>query len=218
MGGRWVNDNGVADFTTPEAINAFEYYGRLAREDGPPGATNYHWLQCQSLMASGKAAFWIDSNAFFAQLTDPKQSPVYDKFGFAMLPAGAAGRKPAGGGWLLSIYSKSQHKEAAWYFIEWALNKENSLKAQLIGTPTSRLSAWESEEFKKFDKVPELTKATLDTLKLKGTPSWGPPFVAVGEVRDVLGAVVVTAIEGGDVKAAAQKANEQIKAIRQRTE
>lgn len=218
MGGHWVNDKGASDFTTPEAIKAFEYYGRLAREAGPPGATNYHWLQCQSLLASGKAAFWTDSNIFFAPLLDQKQSPVYDKFGFAMLPAGAAGRKPAGGGWFLSIYSKSKHKDAAWYFIEWAISKESALKAQLIGIPTGRVSAWASDEFKKSDKAPELTKATLDSLKLRGTPSWGPPFVAVGEIRDVLGGVVVVAIEGGDIKAAAQKANEQIKAIRLKTE
>ena len=137
---------------------------------------------------------------------------------FRSLPAGAAGRKPAGGGWFLSIYSKSKQKEAAWYFIQWAISKDNALKAQLAAIPTGRVSAWASEEFKKADKAPELTKATLDSLKLQGTPSWGPPFVAVGEIRDVLGAVVIVAIEGGDVKAAAQKANDQIKVIRAKTE
>lgn len=218
MGGSWVDAKGDPAFSTPEAIKAFEYYGRLAREYGPPGATNYHWLQCQSLLASGKAAFWTDSNIFFAPLVDPKKSPVFDKFGFAMFPAGAAGRKPAGGGWFLSIYQKSKQKEAAWYFIQWAISKDNTLKAQLAAIPTGRVSAWASEEFKKADKVPDLTKATLDTLKLQGTPSWGPPFVAVGEIRDVLGGVVVTAIEGGDVKASGQKANEQIKLIRAKTE
>lgn len=218
MGGSWVDAKGEAAFTTPEAIKAFDYYGRLAREYGPPGATNYHWLQCQGLLAAGSAAFWTDSNIFFAPLLDPKKSTVSDKFGFAMLPAGAAGRKPAGGGWFLSTYAKSKHKEAAWYFIQWAISKDNALKAQLASIPTGRVSAWASEEFKKTDKAPELTKATLDSLKLSGTPSWGPPFVAVGEIRDVLGGVVIVAIEGGDVKAAAQKANDQIKVIRTKTE
>lgn len=218
MGGNWVDAKGDPAFTTPEAIKAFEYYGRLAREYGPPGATNYHWLQCQGLLASGNAAFWTDSNIFFAPLLDPKKSSVADKFGFAVMPAGPAGRKPAGGGWFLSMYSKSQRKDAAWYFMQWAVSKENALKAQLAAIPTARLSAWSSEDFKKTDKAPELTKATLDSLKLANTPSWGPPFVAVGEIRDVLGGVVVVAIEGGDVKAAAQKANDQIKAIRAKTE
>lgn len=218
MGGNWVDAKGNPAFTTAEAIRAFEYYGRMAREYGPPGAANYHWLQCQGQVAAGNAAFWTDSNIFFATLLDPAKSPVADKFGFAMLPAGPGGRKPAGGGWFLSIYSKSKSKEAAWQFIQWATNKENALKAQLASIPTARLSAWNADAFKKQDKAPELTKATLDSLNLKGTPSWGPPFVAVGEIRDVLGAAVVTAIEGGDVKAAAGKANEQIQAIRKKTE
>jgi multiple sugar transport system substrate-binding protein len=218
MGGSWVDTKGDPAFTTPEAIKAFEYYGRLAREYGPPGATNYHWLQCQSLVAGGNAAFWTDSNVFFGPLLDPKKSAVSDKFGFAMLPAGSAGRKPAGGGWFLSIYSKSAHKDAAWYFLQWAISKDNALKAQLAQIPTARVSAWNSDEFKKSDKAPDLTRATLDTLKLPGTPSWGPPFVAVGEIRDVLGGVVIVAIEGGDVKTAAAKANEQIKVIRSKTE
>jgi multiple sugar transport system substrate-binding protein len=218
MGGQWVDAKGNPDFTSPAALKAFDYYGRMAREYGPPGAANFHWLQCQSQMAAGHAAFWTDSNIFMATLLDPSKSAVADKIGFAMLPAGPGGRKPAGGGWYLSIYSKSKHKQAAWTFIQWAVSKENALKAQLAAIPTARISAWSSEEFRKADKSPELTRATLDSLKLKDTPSWGPPFVAVGEIRDVLGAVVVTAIEGGDIKVAAAKADEQIQAIRKKTE
>lgn len=218
MGGNWVDSKGDPAFTTPEAIKAFEYYGRITRESGSPGAENLHWLQCQNLFASGKAGFWLDSNIFYAPFLDPAKSKVVDDVGFAVMPAGSAGRKPAGGGWYLSISSKSKSKEAAWYFIQWAVSKENALKAQLVAIPTGRLSAWEAPAFKQSDKAPELTKATLDSLKLTGTPSWGPPFVAVGEIRDVLGAVVVTAIQNGDIKAAAEKAQTQIQAIRQKTE
>lgn len=218
MGGSWVDKKGDPAFTTPEAIKAFEYYGRLSRDSGPPGIENYHWLQCQNLFASGKAGFWTDSNIFYAPFLDPAKSKVVDSVGFAVFPAGAGGRKPAGGGWYLSISSKSKNKEPAWYFIEWAVSKENALKAQLAAIPTGRLSAWEAPAFKQSDKAPELTKATLDSLKLKDTPSWGPPFVAVGEIRDVLGAAVVTAIQNGDIKAAAEKTQSQIQAIRQKTE
>jgi multiple sugar transport system substrate-binding protein len=218
MGGSWADKNGNPAFTTPEAIKAFDYYGRITREAGTPGAENLHWLQCQNQMAAGKAGFWLDSNIFYATLLDPEKSKVANDIGFAVLPAGSAGHKPAGGGWYLSISAKSKNKEAAWYFIQWAVSKKNALGAQLAAIPTGRLSAWQSPEFVKADKSPELTKATLDSLKLKGTPSWGPPFVAVGEIRDVLGAVVVTAIQNGDVKAAAEKAQTQIQAIRQKTE
>jgi multiple sugar transport system substrate-binding protein len=218
MGGSWADGQGNPALATPAAIKAFEYYGRLTREDGPPGGVNYHWLQCQSLMASGKAAMWTDSNIFAATLLNPAKSPVADKFSFAVFPAGPGGRKPAGGGWYLSIYSKSQHKDAGWMFMQWAISKRNALAAQLAAIPTARLSAWQAPEFRKQDKAPELTQATLDSLKLKDTPSWGPPWVAIGEIRDVIGAVVVTAIQGGDIKAAAEKCDAQIQDIRKKTE
>jgi multiple sugar transport system substrate-binding protein len=170
-------------------------------------------------MSSGRAAFWIDSNIFYASLLDPKKSQVADKIGFAMLPEGSGGRKPAGGGWYLSIYPKSEHKDAAWYFIQWAVNKANTLGAHVAGIPTARLSAWSSDQFKETDIAPELTQATLQSLQLKNTPSWGPPFVAVGEVRDVIGALVVTAIQGSnDLQSAADAAVTQVQAIRTKTE
>lgn len=218
LGGSWADQNRNPALNTPVAIKAFEFYGRLARDYGPPGVVNYHWFQCQSLFATGKAAMWTDSNIFAAGLLDPAKSQVADKVGFAMFPEGPGGRKPAGGGWYLSIYSKAQNKGPAWYFIQWAVSKENALKAQLKGIPTARISAWQSDEFRKSDKHPDLTKATLDSLKLKGTPSWGPPWVAVGEIRDVIGAVVITAIQGGDIKAAADEAVKQIQTIRDKTE
>ena len=218
MGGSWADQNRNPALATPVALKAFEYYGRLAREYGPPGVVNYHWFQCQSLFATGKAALWTDSNIFAAGLLDPAKSQVADKTGFAVFPEGPGGRKPAGGGWYLSISSKAQNKGPAWYFLQWAVSKENALQAQLRGIPTARLSAWQAEEFRRGDKHPDLTKATLDSLRLKDTPSWGPPWVAVGEIRDVIGAVVITAIQGGDIKTAADKAVEQIQAIREKTE
>lgn len=218
MGGSWADAERRPALETPAALRTFETYGRLAREYGPPGVLNYHWFQCQSLMASGKAAMWTDSNIFAAGLLDPAKSQVADKIGFAVFPEGPGGRKPAGGAWYLSINARSKNTGPAWYFIQWAVSKENALKAQLSGIPTARLSAWQSEEFRKSDKHPDLTRATLDSLKLEDTPSWGPPWVAVGEIRDVIGAAVITAIQGGDVKAAAARATEQIQAIREKTE
>lgn len=218
VGGTWADQNRRPALNTPAALKAFEFYGRLARDYGPPGVVNYHWFQCQSLFATGKAAMWTDSNIFAAGLLDPAKSQVADKVGFAVFPEGPGGRKPAGGGWYLSIYSRSRNMGPAWYFIQWAVSKENVLKAQLKGIPTARVSAWQAEEFQRGDPHPDLTKATLDSLKLKGTPSWGPPWVAVGEIRDVIGAVVITAIQGGDIKGAADKAVEQIQAIREKTE
>lgn len=51
--------------------------------------------------------------------------------GFAPMPT-SKGQEPGSitlaGGWALSIPSNSQHKDEAWEFIKYALNKENSQK------------------------------------------------------------------------------------------
>ena len=217
MGGSWADKDNNPALNTPAALKAFDYYGRMAREYGPPGVVNYHWFQCQNLVASGKAAMWVDSTVQASALFDVKISQVADKMSFAVFPEGPAGRKPAGGSWYLSIHSKSKNKEAAWYFIAWAVGKENSLKAQLHGIPTARISPWVSEAFKKGDQHPDFTKVIVESIKIKDTPSWGSPWVAGGEMRDVIGAVVVTAIEAGDTKAAADKAVAQIQSIREKS-
>lgn len=218
MGGRWADSNRDPLLNAPEAVKALEFYGQLLQDAGPPGSVNNHWFQCHSLMASGKAGIWMDSNIFAAGLLDPNEAEAAEDIGFAVFPAGSSGRKPAGGGWFLAISPMSRNKEAAWLFIQWALSKENVLKAQLAGIPTARISAWESPQFRAVDPSPELTEATLATLQLEGTPSWGPPWVAVGEVRDALGEAIITAVQGGDVKAALDRAVDQIQVIRARTE
>ena len=218
MGGSWADEKRNPALTTPAALKTLELYARLTREYGPPGVVNYHWFQCQSLFATGKAAMWIDANSLVPPLLDAAKSQVADKVSYAMFPKGPGGRKPGFGGWHLAIHPSSQSKGPAWYFIQWATNKANTLKAQLKGVPTARFSAWQSEEIRRDARYADLNNATLETLKLKGLPSFGPPWVAIGEIRDIIGAVVVTAIEGGDIKATAENAVQQIQAVRKRTD
>ena len=51
-----------------------------------------------------------------------------------------------------------------------------------------------------------------------GNSAWNPPVVAVPEVRDAIGAAIVTSIQGGDVKAAVNKAAADTKRIMAETE
>ena len=58
----------------------------------------------------------------------------------------------------------------------------------------------------------DLTEAFLAAMK-QGNVQWNPPVLNVTEARDDIGVVLVTAIEGGDIKAAATKANGQLQAL-----
>jgi multiple sugar transport system substrate-binding protein len=203
----WVDAEGNSNVLDPKFVEAVNWYGMMDREYGPPGATSYHWQQCQDVFLQGKVGMWKDASVFFANVVDPEQSTVVDKAGIAIVPAGPAGQTPYVGGWHLSIYEGSQKKGPAWLFVQWALGKEMTKQAQLQNITTGRTSAWESPEYTEQNKYPELAETFLEAMTI-GDPRWNPPVLAVSEARDVVGAAIVTAIEGGDIDSALQDADE----------
>ncbi len=212
FGAGWVNASGKASLTDPKFLNAVQWYGNMLNKYGPPGTTSYSWPQAQDVFIQGKAGMWLDGSSFFANLVDPKQSRVADKTGITLSPQGPASRTTWVGGWHLSIYNGSKHKEAAWLFVQWALGKAMVLKTQLNNITTGRVSAWESPEYKKANKYPELASTFLEAMKT-GNPQWNPPVLNVSEARDAIGVVLVKAIEGGDFTSEATKANQKLQEL-----
>ncbi|MDN5362228.1 MAG: multiple sugar transport system substrate-binding protein, partial [Moorella sp. (in: firmicutes)] len=93
FGGDFLKD-GKCVLDTPEAVKAFQYYGKMLHDYGPPGATNMSWPQVSALFASGKAAMMTDASSMLPGLLDPQKSKVADKLGFAVFPAGPKGAHP----------------------------------------------------------------------------------------------------------------------------
>lgn len=216
-GGDWTDDKGNPTLSSPEVAQGVELYVRLLREAGPPGVLNIDWLQCQTMFAAGKVAMWIDVNDTMPPLLDAAKSPMADRTGFAVIPAGPKGRMPGFDSAGLAMYSSSDNKGAAWYFMLWATNAENDLNAQLHGVPSPRLSAWQAEEVLKDTRFAELRGATLETMQLPQLSYFNPPFVAVPEIRAIFGVAMTTALSGGDVRAALEKAEADIQAVRKKT-
>ncbi|NLJ38788.1 MAG: extracellular solute-binding protein, partial [Candidatus Atribacteria bacterium] len=54
FGGSWKDAEGNWALGKPEAIQAFNFYGKLLREYGPPGATDIHWYESTSYFMTGK--------------------------------------------------------------------------------------------------------------------------------------------------------------------
>jgi multiple sugar transport system substrate-binding protein len=210
FGGSWTNAKGQSNFASPEDIASFKFYGDLLRLYGPQGGTMLHWAESTSAFMEGKAAMIYDANVFKAMYEDPKQSRVAGEVGYAVIPAGPKGlRLPHVSNWSLSISKNSapERQKAAWLFIQWATNKENCLGALLAGVPSGRVSSWASKEYKANDKQPDWTAATMKSFDI-GQGQWNPPVINVPEIRDITGQVIVAAIEGKDVAAAAKKAAE----------
>jgi multiple sugar transport system substrate-binding protein len=212
FGSDWVDAEGNSNILDPKFMEAINWYGGMLNKYGPPGATSYHWAQCQDVFLQGKAGMWIDASVFFANLIDPEQSTIVDNVGVTMSPEGPAGRTPYIGGWHLSIYNGSDNVPAAWLFVQWALSKELVLRAQLENITTGRVSAWEAEEFTSQNKYPEFATTTLEALEI-GNPNWNPPVLGVSEARDAVGVLIIEAIEGGDVETTATETNDIVQGL-----
>ena len=212
FGGDFMKD-GKSAITSPEAIEAFNYYGNMLNKYGPKGTLNMSWPEAMAVFTQGKAAFYTDASSLFTNATDASKSQVADKVGFAPFPAGPKGSKPYNiTSWALGVGANSEKKDAAWEFIKWAESKEMVLKLQADGNPGARISVWNSPEgIAKFPK--DLAEAISANGGDKGVPYDRPAIVNVGAARDVIGDVILAGIEGKDVKAAAEKADGEFQKI-----
>jgi len=211
FGGDFIQD-GKCMIDSPEAIEAFKFYGKLLHAYGPPGVTNMSWPQAQALFASGNAAMWADASVLIAGIIDPDKSVVADEVGVAVFPAGPAGRRPyMVVPWGISVGAQSQNKAAAWEFILWATNHVNSKKALLSGLTVARNSTWEDREVVS-ELYPGLGESSIESGPV-GVPYDRPVMTAVTEARDAIGEVIVHAIETGgtgDIERMAREAARKV--------
>lgn len=212
-GGDWMKDGKVATVNTPQAVKAFTTYGTLLKDYGPPGVLNMSWPQALGVLAQGKVAFITDADSVYTNAVDPEKSKVADQIGYAQFPAGAAGSKPTNvSTWALAINTKTANKDAAWEFIQWATNKENTLKLQQKGNPSARNSVYENPEGAK-GFPPQLYEVMKSSMKV-GVAYDRPTVISVGEARDAIGEIVQKVITGDtNIQAVADKANAAFQAI-----
>lgn len=120
FGGRWYDENWVAQLNDPDSAEAIRFYIELLQSYGPEGVTGNGFTESETLLIQGKCAIWYDATSAAELITDPAINPDADQVGFAYGPSG----KLPGGNWLWSwnfaIPSSSDAKEAALAFAEWA--------------------------------------------------------------------------------------------------
>ncbi|MET8608159.1 sugar ABC transporter substrate-binding protein [Streptomyces rubiginosohelvolus] len=197
-GGDFVVD-GKSGIGSAEAVAAYEYYGRLLADSGPPGATNMSLEQAMPVFAQGKAAFFVDADAIYSSFLDPKVSRVRETVGFAPFPAGPAGAKPHNiPSWSLGINTFSRLRDDAWEFIRWAAGPEMSAALQKEGIPGARTSVWsDPKTLSAFP--PELAEAMRINAG-RGVGHDRPRVLQVGRARDIVGRPLVAGILGQSVR------------------
>ncbi len=214
FGGDFQDAEGNATVDTPAAIEAYEFYGNLLRSYGPPGATNMGWVEASALFAQGKAAFYIDADSQAYTFLDADNSSVVDTVGFSRFPAGPAGSKfynivPQ----TVGINAFSKKKDAAWEFIKWVTNEENTTWLLANETvPGARESAWNDPA-----AASAFPAGLVEIIKNVGDDGVGhdrPQLEQVAAAREIVGGPAITAIEGnGDVAADAAGANSQFQGL-----
>lgn len=199
-------DGNKATLTTPEAIEAYTFYGDLLRAAGPPGVTNMGWVEASAIFAQGNAAFYLDADSQAYTFLDPEKSSVTETVDYAPFPAGPAGAHPysivpATAG----INEFSTKKDAAWDFIKWASSEEMFATLMAEDTvPSPRQSTWDDEA-----ATAEFPAGLVKNVQATATTAVGhdrPQLEQVARAREVIGGPIITAIEGGDVAAAAAEA------------
>ncbi len=191
FGARWFDENWKPQFDQPEWKATLDFYLKLMNDSGPPGASSNGFNENLALFNSGKCGMWIDATVAASFVTNPKESKVADKVGFALAPDNGLGKR---GNWLwawsLAIPAGSQKEEAAQKFVSWATSKKyTELVAAKEGwanvPPGTRTSLYANPE---YQKVP-FAKMTLESINsadptkptVKPVPYVGVQFVAIPE-------------------------------------
>ncbi len=207
-GGDFVVD-GRAAVASPEAVEAYELYGRLLREHGPLGVQNMSTEQLVPLFSQGRIAMYVDAEVFRANFVDPSISTVVDDVGVAPLPAGPAGSRPYNvASWGIAMNAYTEKADAAYDFVRWATSPEMVEELQRSGVFGARQSVWDDPT-----TLEDLPQDFADALRASTEVGVGydrPQVVRVSRARDLVGEPIVAAIQGRDVQEAADDAARQL--------
>jgi multiple sugar transport system substrate-binding protein len=187
-------DKGVAVFDSKPAVDAIRFYGKLLGNYGPKGVTAMSWENILPLFQAGKIAMWTDTAVFYGQVVDPAKTQVAPgNIGIANFPAGPKMNTPYfATAWGMAIGSQSKHKDLAMQFLQWATSKEMASKGVLAGITMARSSVWQDKAV-----AAKISRELIETRAFAakyGNPLDRPFMSAVGEVRDLIGELVIESI------------------------
>jgi sorbitol/mannitol transport system substrate-binding protein len=194
FGARWFDEEWKPQFDQPEWKDTLDFYVKLMKDAGPPGASSNGFNENLALFNSGKCGMWIDATVAASFVTNPKESKVADKVGFALAPDNGLGKR---GNWLwawsLAVPAGSKKTEEAQKFISWATSKAYlELVAEKEGwanvPPGTRTSLYNNAD---YQKAAPFAKMTLDSINsadptkptVKPVPYVGVQFVAIPEFQ-----------------------------------
>ncbi|MDJ0895488.1 MAG: sugar ABC transporter substrate-binding protein [Alphaproteobacteria bacterium] len=200
FGAKWFDMDWKPQFDSEPWKKTMTFYIDLMNDAGPPGASSNGFNENLALFQSGKCGMWIDATVAASFVTNPQDSTVADKVGFALAPDTGLGKR---GNWLwawsLAIPAGTKKEGAAKKFIAWATSKSYlELVASKEGwanvPPGTRTSLYENKTY--LSEAP-FAKMTLDSINaadptkptIDPVPYVGIQFVAIPEFQGIATAV-----------------------------
>ncbi|MEM6615764.1 MAG: sugar ABC transporter substrate-binding protein [Pseudomonadota bacterium] len=198
-GGEVLNAAGECALDEAPAVEALAYLQDLA-QFAPEGILNASSGTMRELFLNGSLAI-----EFWPALEQPTLQKSDINWGFVNGTAGASGTAVGTfGGWNLAIYESSEHKEAAWKFIEFMVREDvNGDVVDLIPANVAAAEAFLAEN----RQGPEEIMAHLNNAKPR------PLSARYLEVADIQMTLYQDVFSGEDVQASATAACAEIDAL-----
>src|SRR6266849_343958 len=196
FGARLFDEKWMPQFNSPEWHKTLTTYVDLMKAAGPPGASSNGFNENLALFDAGKCAMWIDATVAASFVTNPKDSKVADKVGFALAPNTGLGKNANWlWAWSLAIPAGSQKVDAAQKFIAWATSKDYT---QVVAAkegwanvpPGTRTSLYADPKYLAAAPFAKLTLASINSADpdhptVKPVPYVGIQYAAIPEFQGI---------------------------------
>lgn len=209
-GARWFDAEWKPQFDSEAWASTLNDYLMLLNGYGPPDAPTNGYNENLALFQDGKCGIWIDATVAASSITNPKQSKVADRVGFALAPDNGLGRRSNWlWAWSLAISSGSQKQSAAKKFVAWATSAEyTEIIAAREGwakvPPGTRASLYRNPAYLDAAPFAQMTLASIEAADPKHptveeVPYTGIQFVAIPEFQSIgtaVGQRIALSLEG----------------------
>lgn len=222
-GARWFDMEWKPQLQSRAWKGAVSFYVDLLRKNGPPGASTNGFNENLALFQAGKCGIWIDASVAASFVSDPRQSTVAGRVGFALFPT--RGKLQNHGNWLWAwsfvIPAASGNVEAAKTFVEWATGKAYmQLVAGESGwadvPPGTRQSLYASPEYQQAAPFAGIVLQAIEAAdtrhpSVQQVPYVGGNFVSIAPYQGIGTAVgqQISAAVAGQISARRALANAQ---------
>jgi len=223
FGGRWYDENWVAQLNDPDSAAAIRFYIETLQNYGPEGAVGNGFTENETLLIQGQCAQWYDATSAAELITDPAINPDFEQVGFAYGPS----QKLPSGNWLWSwnfaMAENSDAQDAALAFMMWATSTDyiDAIVAADEGwgrAPTgARASVYENPSYQ--ERAADFAEIVLNSINEANpnepteepVPYTGGQFVRIPEFQELgndVTQIFASALVGDiEIDAAIEEAN-----------